>query len=375
MFEYMNTMSKQQKVVIALASIALAGVIFYFSYAREAMRKANVMRIQEESKSVGSKVDTGAIANTGPVSAFSGVSCENWNRRPIAVMQPADLSARPAAGFSDADMVFEMPVITATINRLMAVYQCTLPKEVGAVRSSRHDFLHIAKSINAIYVHWGGSHFALDKIKEGILDNIDCTGAAGNSAGSEVCFRTAQKPGMKSEDTSRVNVEAAFERSKALGYGLVNTFVGYPHQAEAPLADRPASAHLRIGYPGSGEVEYFYDKESNQWKRQWGNVEDVDRNNGVRIAPKNIVALFVESEQIEGQYNNMKFGDPWYDQVDSGDAYYYMNGKQTSGKWKKDRTDIASKLLFLDADGNDVKFIPGQVWVNLVEPGTAFKFE
>lgn len=367
-------MPVKQKLIIAIVAMSIAGLAVYFTYGRDAIRKANVNRIQMENPSAAPS-GSQTIANTGPVSAFSGVSCENWNRRPIAVMQPADLSARPAAGFSDADMVFEMPVITATINRLMAVYQCTLPKEAGAVRSSRHDFLHIAKGIDAIYVHWGGSHFALDKIKEGILDNIDCTGAAGNGAGTDVCYRAERTNGMKVEDTSRVNVEAAFARSEALGYGLENRFAGYPHQEEAPLADRSSTAHLRIGYPGSGEVEYFYDKESNTWKRLWGNVEDTDRNNGVRIAPRNLVTIFAESEQIEGQYNNLKFGDPWGDQVDSGDAFYYMNGKQTRGTWKKDRTNIASKLLFLDQSGNEVKFIPGQIWVNVVEPGTGYKWE
>src|SRR3990172_1827636 len=78
------------------------------------------------------------IANQGPVSPVSGLSCENWNRRPFAVMQPADVSARPAAGFSDADMVIEMPVITASITRLMAIYVCGNPDDVGSMRSSRH---------------------------------------------------------------------------------------------------------------------------------------------------------------------------------------------------------------------------------------------
>lgn len=313
-----------------------------------------------------------AALPTGPVSPITGLPCDNWNRRPIAVMQPADASARPAAGLSEADMVFEMPVITATINRLMAIYGCSLPKEAGAVRSSRHDFLHIAKGMDVIYVHWGGSHFALDKIKEGILDNIDCTGAAGNSAGQEVCFRVDRLVGMKSEDTSRVNVEAAFERSKVLGYNTENTFSGYKHRAELSVESRPSGGYIRIGYPGSGRVEYAYSKELNAWKRVWGGVEDVDRNNRVRIAPKNIVVLMVESEQIEGQYNNLKFGDPWFDQVDSGDARYYLEGKEYLGSWKKDRSNLGSRLSFLDKDGQEIVFVPGQIWVNVVEPGTGF---
>ena len=371
-FFRIEIMQGRQKVVIAIAAMAVAGIIVYFSFGRDAMRRAQVERLTIEN--TGATPASTAPANTGDVSSISGVACEHWNRRPISVMQPADFSARPAAGLSLADMVFEMPVITATINRLMAVYQCALPTEAGAVRSSRHDFLHIAKSLDTIYVHWGGSHFALDKLKEGILDNIDCTGAAGNSAGSDVCYRAEQKAGMKTEDTSRVNVEKAFARSEALGYGLTNTFSGYPHKAEAELADRPTSGHLRIGYPGKGEVEYAYDRESNTWKRIWGNVPDTDRNDGTRIAPKNVVALFVESEQIEGQYNNLNFGDPWFDQSVSGEAVYFIDGKQTKGTWKKDKATLGSKLLLLDQNGAETQFVPGQLWVNVVEPGTAFEW-
>lgn len=367
-------MQGRQKVIIALTAAAIAGLVVYFSFGRDAIRRAKVERLTIENNAA-DIVMSSPLANTGSVSAFSGIACEHWNRRPVAVMQPADASARPAAGLSKADMVFEMPVITATINRLMGVYQCEFPKEVGAVRSSRHDFLHIARGLDVIYVHWGGSHFALDKIREGILDNIDCTGGAGNGAGQEVCYRVARTAGMKVEDTSRVNVEAAFARAEELGYALENRFSGYPHQEDAAESDRPARGYIRIGYPGSGEVEYTYDRATNAWKRSWGGVADTDRNDGTRVAPKNVVVLFAESEQIEGQYNNVKFGDPWYDQVDSGDAHYYLNGIQIRGTWKKDRGNIGSRLLMLDESGREVKFVPGQVWVNVVEPGTGYKWD
>lgn len=362
-------MTPRQKTVLAVVFVLIIAVVGYALVSR----KKAVTPIDINREPQPSVVDTTPL-NPTDVSAIAGLACENKNRRPVAVMQPADISARPAAGFSDADMVFEMPVITATVNRLMAVYQCNQPTEAGAVRSSRTDFLHLARSLNAIYVHWGGSHFALDHIRTGILDNIDCTGAAGNGAGTDVCYRAPQKLGMKVEDTSRVNVVKVFERSKELGYSLENKFAGYPHRAEAAPTDRPTGGSLRIGYPGAGEVEYYYDKETNTWKRIWGNVPDTDRNNGTRIAPKNIAVIFSKSEQIEGQYNNMQLGDPWGDVSDSGDAFYYMDGRETRGTWKKDKSNIASKLTFYDNTGNEVKFVPGQIWVNVVEPGTAYRF-
>ena len=126
------------------------------------------------------------IANTGDVSPISGLECENWNRRAIAVMQPSDVSARPMAGFSEADMVVEMPVLTNGKPRLMGVYICGNPPEVGSIRSSRHDFIHLAKGLGAIYAHWGGSVFALDKIDQQVIENIDNLNHGGNVGGN--CF-------------------------------------------------------------------------------------------------------------------------------------------------------------------------------------------
>src|SRR3989338_11344357 len=42
--------------------------------------------------------------------------CNNALRRPIAVMLSGDTIARPLSGIAEADMVFEMPVITNTIS-------------------------------------------------------------------------------------------------------------------------------------------------------------------------------------------------------------------------------------------------------------------
>ncbi|MFH0923958.1 MAG: hypothetical protein V1825_04460, partial [Candidatus Falkowbacteria bacterium] len=96
-------MSKKQKVIVALIAIVIAGGVVYFTVGRKMLRQSGVKQIK-----VG-EIENQGPANEGPVSPISGVSCENWNRRPLAIMQPGDVTARPAAGFSEADMVIEMP--------------------------------------------------------------------------------------------------------------------------------------------------------------------------------------------------------------------------------------------------------------------------
>jgi hypothetical protein len=135
-------MTKQQKIIGAIILVLLVGVGAYFLFGRK----------KEEAKTVvqGEALEQITPVNEGNVSPITGEACENWNRRPIAVMQPGDVTARPASGFSQADMVFEMPVITASITRLMGVYGCNTPDAVGSMRSARHDFLSLAKGLDAI---------------------------------------------------------------------------------------------------------------------------------------------------------------------------------------------------------------------------------
>lgn len=361
-----------KKLLFVVLVLLVVGGVWYVWRHNSPTNKAG-KQIDLNNKPKPAVIDT-KPANPDNVSALAGLPCSNMKRRPIAVMQPADVSARPAAGFSDADMVFEMPVITAVINRLMAVYQCNDPDDVGSLRSSRHDFIHIAKGLDAIYVSWGGSHFAKEKLNEGVIDSMNCNNDGGKSA-AQYCYRKEATGTMRGVDTGYAKFAKLLEGAKDFGYRLDNQFVGYPHQEDAPLADRPATGRMRIGYAGQGEVAYFYDKDTNSWKRKWGNVMDTDRNNSKSIAPKNIAVLFARSEQIEGQYNNLQLGDPWYDQTDSGDAYYFMNGKEIRGTWKKDKSNIASKLYMFDEGGSEVKFVPGQIWVNVVEPGTGFQWD
>lgn len=357
-------MNRTKKIVIVLGIIILGILLTYWLTRSD--KKGKQINLNENLEQ-----STESI-NDGPVSPISGIACDNWNRRPIAVMQPSDVAARPASGFSEADMVIEMPVITATITRLMGVYVCNDPEDVGSMRSARHDFVSLAKGLDAIFVHWGRSHldWFIEKLNGGIVDNINCNGDAGRSAAG-YCYRHPDLVGMHSGYMKFASVLKAIED---FGYRTENKFSGYPHQSEAPESERPEKGSLRVAYPGPYLVEYEYDKANNKYLRSWGGKPDTDRDNGERIAPKNIAVVIAKSEQIEGQYNNVELGDPWMDTVDSGDAFYYFNGQEYRGTWKKDKSTIDSKLFFYDENGQEIKFVPGQIWVEIVEPGQGLKW-
>lgn len=383
-------MEQNKKIIIGVVAVVIAAVGAYFIF-----RDASKPKVSKQIN-ISGNTDPDKIVNEGPVSPISGLACENWNKRPVAVMQPSDLQARPAAGFSEADMVIEMPAYTGSVTRLMGVYICNIPKEIGAIRSSRHDYIALAAGLDAVFIHWGGSHFALDLLKEKIINSVDCMT-------SNYCARWPVGGKMRLEDTGHIAKEKVLQMMTDLKFRNESKFGGYAHQAEAPMEERPEAGHLRVAFKSPYDVAYDYDKNTNSYLRTWGDEADFDKNNNQRVAPKNVVVLFAESEQIttdqdyvnkgltdpwknveeikktgvesiSGRYNNVQIGDPWYDSIDSGEAHYYLNGKEYSGSWKKDRSKLDSKLFFYDQSGEEMKFVPGQIWVDILQPGQALRW-
>ncbi len=51
-----------------------------------------------------------------------------------------------------------------------------------------------------------------------------------------------------------------------------------------------------------------------------------------------------------------------------------MNGQEIKGTWKKDKSKLDSKMTFLDSSGQEIKFVPGQIWLEVLEPGQALRW-
>ena len=302
------------------------------------------------------------LEEVGEVSPITGLKCENYQRRPIAVILAEDPITRPLSGISQADMVIEMPVITGSITRMMAIYVCESPDEIGSVRSARHDFIPLALGLDAIFAHWGGSHFALDKLDNGIINNIDAMHDFFNTY-----YRKSEKPAPHNGFTSMDNLISA---AKKFNYRLENKFEGYPHLEKSKVQNpNSKQGKLTIGYSGQYAVYYEYDGQSNTYKRWRGGGKEIDKNNGKQAEVSVVIVMRAESRMIE---------PPDYNDVDvegAGEAIIFQNGEQIKGSWKKEGFYSKSKLYFLDNKGEEIEFTPGKIWLEIVEPITEVKWE
>ncbi|MDD3190839.1 MAG: DUF3048 domain-containing protein [Candidatus Pacebacteria bacterium] len=291
-----------------------------------------------------------AIEEEGDRSPLNGLVCDNAFRRPIAVTLAGDAEARNLSGLSEADLVIEMPVVTGGITRYLAFFGCNEPEEIGSIRSARHDFVPLAMGFDAMMAHWGGSHFALDKLNSGVMDNINALYLEGI-----VFYR---KPGTVAPHNGFTNYKKLKEYAEKAGYEMEGSFAGYKFlDGDTPSA---LKGQLTIGYPSIFEVEYEYDGKTNEYRRFKNGSREMDDNNSEQIAAKDVIVMFAASRQIEGQYNDM-------DIEGEGKAKYYLNGGEIYGSWKKDAGNQSSKLYFYNEAGDEMEFVPGQIWIQIVQ--------
>jgi len=340
--------SRERKIIIIVTVFVSAIFGLIFLYPKLNLQKIIIIN-NEEIEDI---TEEDEEENHSPL---SGLPCENFDRRPLGVVLANDPVARPLAGLSEADIVFEMPVITGSITRIIAVYVCNSPEEIGPLRSARHDFIPLMQSIDAIFTHWGGSHFALDKLSERIIDNID---ALNNS------YRAFYRDNkMKMPHNAFTSFDRLLKAAENLDYRIENKFKGYKFEISKSKIQNPKNNNkkLSINYAYPYDVEYVYNSEDNLYLRYRAGKAEIDRNNNKQIKVKNIVIMKVFSEQIEGpDYNDL-------DIEGKGDCQIYQNGDVVDCIWQKDSYPTSSKLYFWDMQGKEITFIPGQTWIELVE--------
>ncbi|MBU2564096.1 DUF3048 domain-containing protein [Patescibacteria group bacterium] len=331
-------MSKKLKLIIIVIILILVALFLFYKFGGRSV-DIGEKNIKEEKKGI---------------SPITGQECENYNSRAFAVMLASDPITRPLSGISQADLVVEMPVVTGSITRLMAVFNCEEPKEIGSLRSSRHDFIPLALGLDAVYAHWGGSHFALDELDSGFFDNIDALNNPYNAY-----FR---KSTLFAPHNGFTSYDRLYNSSKKLGYRLDNEFEGYDHLEKIEKND--IKGGLTIGFAGKYKV--YWDYSDGLYYRWRGGEKEMDKDNNEQVKVSNVVVLKAFSRQIEGQYNDV-------DIEGQGELILYQNGQEIKGYWKKETKD--SKMYFMGNDQKEIKLVPGKIWIEIVEPNYEIKWE
>lgn len=288
--------------------------------------------------------DPTAIKEKGP-SSLTGIVCENYNSRPFAVMISSDAEARPLSGIGEADIVFEMPVVENGFTRMMAVFQCGRPSEIGSVRSSRLDFVPLALGINAIYAHFGGERTVLEELNGGVINNID-----GLKYDGTVYYR---KKNIPMPHNAFTDIKSLIEISEDLGYNMIDSKVSYLHEEESKsLGNIDPIPVFNEGF----KAEWKYNANTNSYFRNRSNKPEIDKNSGKQVESKNVVIMKTTWSPIDKDYIRIKT-------VGTGGSLVYRDGTVITGTWEKKNNN--SKLYFYDQNHKEILFAPGAIWVEI----------
>lgn len=261
--------------------------------------------------------------------------------------------AWPQSGLNSASLVLEA-LAEGGITRFMAVFvdgaQPDVP-EIGPVRSVRVYFVQWAMGLNAVFMHAGGSPDGLELARS--TDRI-------------VNAEALELPQYARRDNRRVaphNLYTSSESLRALAAEqppLDDPEIGYLFDRIEP-AQTPQATTITYDFTGPlFGATWRYDGQTNAYYRSANGTPQVERTTNAPFRTSNLVVMEVADTLRAGD----AAGRLDLNVVGSGTARVFLAGQQIDATWRKD--EAAAPLQFYDAQGQEIVFNVGPMWVAAV---------
>lgn len=275
------------------------------------------------------------------------------NSRPYAVV----INNYPGAvkvqtGLSDAYLIYEMPV-EGGMSRSLALYKDKTTAKIGTVRSARHNFLDYVLENDAIFVHFGWSHYAKEQMSTLKIDNINGL--------SDSPFWRENPEKLATEHTAYTSLEKVINFAKNKGYRATTDNKGVLNYSidEIDLSSKDGSMvanNVVIPYSDNYySVTFTYDADSKRYKRYVNGIAHTDYFTKEQYTSKNIIITKINFTNADDNY----YLD--FNNTGTGDGYYITNGYAVPIKWEK--SSRSSKTVYKYLDGTTINVNDGNTWI------------
>ena len=238
------------------------------------------------------------------------------------------------------------------ITRIMAVFGSieNLPDEIGPVRSARTHFVKMAKALDAIYGHVGGSTLGKQLIRTlGVRDLDSLTQVSAELKGtSNGRWVEHVKVFPKSKVTAAIT-----QRKLA-----TTTTTKSPYAFGDKKGDGVGNA-VQVAMSGSYYSSFTYDAAKGLYVKHRGNLTTPVHTayDGDPIAVKNVIVMY--GNRFQEDAGHISFT------LSSGTGVLLVNGTSREIKWS--RTN--SQLTFTETDGTPLTVAVGKTYVLLTSAG------
>ncbi len=296
-------------------------------------------------------------------SALTGLPVENESdqyRRPVAIMINNIKKALPQYGISEASIIFEA-LAEGGITRLLAVFEDVSDiEQIGTVRSSRPIYIDLAESIDAVYIHFGASPEAYNRLANDDIDSYDFIEGKNNSLYWRDSARIKSSGYEHSAFTSGERIADKLEAdgvrmTRSSKYGSMFNF-----SETIPSSGVKDATKISAVFSSYKTGTYTYDEELGLYRIGQYGTTHIDAGTGGQLAFKNVFILRMNSYVIAGD----TAGRLRFESTGSGTGYYFVNGEKREITWKRSAQNAPFK--FYDASGAELSVFPGDSYVAIV---------
>ena len=289
---------------------------------------------------------------TGPYSVLSGLPIDKEERRAFGVMIDNQVDARPQAGLSKANLIYEYEV-ESEITRYLAIFSEEEVDKIGPIRSLRPYYIDTLLEHGAMVVRFGGSTQADGEVYDMGIDQID-----GMSNGANI---------WRDSSTGKFAPHNAFSSSESIRSYM--EAMGFDSPAERVFSLNEEAKDLEgetidvlvvgIDFNPYERTSFEYRNDKNDYVRKINGETQVDEYYETDIKADNIVVLFKEYGYMENGIHR------WVANTGSGEGLYITRSKGKKIHWSKEDRGAKTKLTY--EDGGEVLLNPGKTWIEIVD--------
>lgn len=284
---------------------------------------------------------------------FTGEGIESENTaRPILVTINNHPKARPQAGISSADVVYEM-LVEADATRYLALFQSKLPENIGPIRSARDYLIEIAGGFDGFYVAHGYSPEAHQMLNKKVVENIN-----GMQYDGIYFERSKDRKAPHNSYISGENlklgaekVNATLEMKKKVGMAFYDTI------DNVKIGIKANEIHMNYNNSTSPYNSiYQYDAETGLYAKSSPSKPTLDALTNEQVTIANVLFLEMPHRVIDAESRRE------LTLTEGGQAFIFQQGMMREVAWK----NVNGLLVAIEDDGSEVQLIPGKSWIHLV---------
>ncbi len=277
------------------------------------------------------------------------------NSRPVAIMVANDKGhARPQVGLSQADLFVEAET-EGGYPRIMAVFSdaSRVPAQVAPVRSARTHFVKMAQSLDAIYIHAGGSTGADALLRElenaGKINRLNALGNNGNAFWRDAALRADRDY----EHSLSTGGEGLRDRITYRGFRTTSQTAPFSFGEKAVGS---ACNKITVKLSGAETFSFAYNPETTRYTKYLSNGNPHADTDGNAIEVTNVLVMYDTRFAESSQHISFK--------LESGTALLCSGGTARNIQWTR-----TEKGLSFTENGVAATFLPGKTYICLVSDG------